>query len=154
MYTIEDYDKQKSRVLKYVLYKKRSKQEVKNKFCNDIKENMLEDIICELEENGYINDNNYIDRAVNEFIALNNLSIKEIKYKLISKGIPSGLLEDYINDKIEKLQEYEITSAKNIIVKKQNQMDEETIIQFLIKKGYRTSNIREAISRLSDEELS
>ena len=29
MYTIEEYDKQKSRVLKYVLYKKRSKQEVK-----------------------------------------------------------------------------------------------------------------------------
>ena len=154
MYTIEEYDKQKSRVLKYVLYKKRSKQEVKNKFYNDIEENMLEDIICELEENGYINDNNYIDRAVNEFIALNNLSIKEIKYKLISKGIPSGLLEDDINDKIEKLEEYEITSAKNIIVKKQNQMDEETIIQFLVKKGYRTSNIREAISRLSDEELS
>lgn len=154
MYTIEEYDKQKSRVLKYVLYKKRSKQEVKNKFYNDIEENMLEDIICELEENDYINDNNYIDRAVNEFIALNNLSIKEIKYKLISKGIPSGLLEDYINDKIEKLEEYEITSAKNIIVKKQNQLDEEAIIQFLVKKGYKTSNIREAISRLSDEELS
>jgi len=64
------------------------------------------------------------------------------------------LLEDYINDKIEKLEEYEITSAKNIIVKKQNQMDEETIIQFLVKKGYKTSNIREAISRLSDEEIS
>ena len=154
MYTIEEYDKQKSRVLKYVLYKKRSKQEVKNKFYNDIEENMLEDIICELEENGYINDNNYIERAVNEFIALNNLSIKEIKYKLSAKGIPNSLLEDYINDKIEKLEEYEITSAKNIIVKKQNQMDEEAIIQFLVKKGYKTSNIREAISRLSDEELS
>ncbi len=154
MYTIEEYDKQKSRVLKYVLYKKRSKQEVKNKFYNDIEENMLEDIICELEENGYINDNNYIERAVNEFIALNNLSIKEIKYKLIAKGIHNSLLEDYINDKIEKLEEYEITSAKNIIVKKQNQMDEEAIIQFLVKKGYKTSNIREAISRLSDEELS
>lgn len=154
MYTIEEYDKQKSRVLKYVLYKKRSKQEVKNKFYNDIEENMLEDIICELEENGYINDTNYIERAVNEFIALNNLSIKEIKYKLIAKGIPNSLLEDYINDKIEKLEEYETTSAKNIIVKKQNQMDEEAIIQFLVKKGYKTSNIREAISRLSDEELS
>ena len=154
MYTIEEYDKQKSRVLKYVLYKKRSKQEVKNKFYNDVEENMLEYIICELEENGYINYKNYIERAVNEFIALNNLSIKEIKYKLIAKGIPNSLIEDYINDKIEKLEEYEITSAKNIIVKKQNQMDEETIIQFLVKKGYKTSNIREAISRLSDEEIS
>ena len=104
MYTIEEYDKQKSRVLKYVLYKKRSKQEVKNKFYNDIEENMLEDIICELEENGYINDTNYIERAVNEFIALNNLSIKEIKYKLIAKGIPNSLLEDYINDKITQIQ--------------------------------------------------
>lgn len=153
MYTIEEYDKQKSKVLRYVLYKKRSKQEIKNKFYNDVNENMLEDIICELEENGYINDNNYIDRAINEFIALNNLSIKEIKYKLMAKGISSNLIDDYINDKIEKLEEYEITSAKNIIIKKQNQMEEEAIIQFLVKKGYKTNSIREAISRISDEEL-
>ena len=32
MYTIEEYDKEKSKVLKYVLYKKRTKQEIKNKF--------------------------------------------------------------------------------------------------------------------------
>lgn len=153
MYTIEEYDKQKSKVLRYVLYKKRSKQEIKNKFYNDVNENMLEDIICELEENGYINDNNYIDRAINEFIALNNLSIKEIKYKLMAKGISSNLIDDYINDKIDKLEEYEITSAKNIIIKKQNQMEEEAIIQFLVKKGYKTNSIREAISRISDEEL-
>lgn len=153
MYTIEEYDKQKSKVLRYVLYKKRSKQEIKNKFYNDVNENMLEDIICELEENGYINDNNYIDRAINEFIALNNLSIKEIKYKLMAKGISRNLIDDYINDKIDKLEEYEITSAKNIIIKKQNQMEEEAIIQFLVKKGYKTNSIREAISRISDEEL-
>ena len=80
MYSIEEFDKEKSKVLKYVLYKKRSKQEVKNKFYNTIDSQMLEDIIDELEENGYIDDNNYIERAVNEFKALNNLSIKEIKY--------------------------------------------------------------------------
>ena len=34
MYTIEEYDKEKSKVLKYVLYKKRSKKEVQNKFYN------------------------------------------------------------------------------------------------------------------------
>lgn len=79
MYSIEEFDKEKSKVLKYVLYKKRSKQEVKNKFYNTIDSQMLEDIIDELEENGYIDDNNYIERAVNEFKALNNLSIKENK---------------------------------------------------------------------------
>ena len=30
---------------------------------------------------------NIFGRAVNEFMALKNLSIKEIKYKLMSKGI-------------------------------------------------------------------
>ena len=86
MYTIEEYDKEKSKVLKYVLYKKRSKKEVQNKFYNAIENEMLHDIIEELEENGYIDDNDYIERAINEFMALNNFSLKEVRYKLMSKG--------------------------------------------------------------------
>ena len=65
MYTIEEYDKEKSKVLKYVLYKKRSKKELQNKFYNAIENEMLHYIIEELEENGYIDDNNYIERAIN-----------------------------------------------------------------------------------------
>ena len=38
MYTIEEYDKEKSKVLKYVLYKKRSKKEVQNKLQEIYKE--------------------------------------------------------------------------------------------------------------------
>ena len=90
MYTIEEYDNAKSKVLKYILYKKRSKQEVKNKFYNSIEEEMLNNIIDELEENGYIDDFNYVERAVNEYVALNNLSLKEVRYKLMAKGINSA----------------------------------------------------------------
>ena len=150
MYTIEEYDKEKSKVLKYILYKKRSKQEVKNKFYNSIENEMLNNIIEELEENGYINDNNYIERAVNEFIALNNLSLKEVKYKLMNKGISSNLIEDYISSHEEEMQNYEINSAKTIILKKQNSMDEDALMQFLVKKGYKTSNIKQAIELLDE----
>ena len=149
----EEYDKSKSKVLKYILYKKRSKQEVKNKFSSVISNEMLEEIIDELEENGYINDNSYIERAVAEFIALNNLSLKEVKYKLMAKGISSSLIEDYISENEEKMQEYEINSAKNIIIKKQNQMTDEEIMTHLLKKGYKTSNIRNAIKKIDDDEL-
>ncbi len=149
----EEYDKAKSKVLKYILYKKRSKQEVKNKFSSVISNEMLEEIIDELEENGYINDNSYIERAVAEFIALNNLSLKEVKYKLMAKGISSSLIEDYISENEEKMQEYEINSAKNIIIKKQNQMTDEEIMTHLLKKGYKTSNIRNAIKKIDDDEL-
>lgn len=151
MYTIEEYDKEKSKVLKYILYKKRSKQEVKNKFYSVIENEMLDEIINELEENGYIDDNNYIERAINEFMALNNLSLKEVRYKLMSKGIPNNLIEDYINSHQEEMQDYEVKSAKAIIIKKQNTMDEETTIQFLLKKGYKTSNIRKAIELLDED---
>ena len=150
MYTIEEFDTNKSKVLKYILYKKRSKQEVKNKFSGSIDSQMLADIIDDLEEKGYINDENYIERAINEFKALQNLSSKEVKYKLMSKGIPNDLIEDYINSHDEEMENYETKSAKTIIMKKQNQMDEEAIIQYLLKKGYKTSNIRQALELLDD----
>lgn len=148
MYTIEDYDREKSKILKYILYKKRSKQEVKNKFYNAVDSEMLNNIIEELEENGYINDTNYIERAINEFVALNNLSLKEVRYKLATKGIPNDLIEDYINQHQDEMQSYEINSAKKIIIKKQNTMEDEAIMQYLLKKGYKTGNIRQAIELL------
>ena len=32
MYTIEEFDKEKTRILKYILYKKRTEQEIRNKY--------------------------------------------------------------------------------------------------------------------------
>lgn len=148
MYTVEEFDKEKSKVLKYVLYKKRSKQEIKNKFYGTIDSEMLSDIINELEENGYISDENYIERAINEFMALNNLSIKEIKYKLATKGISNNLIDDYIMANRENLVEYEFESAKKIAIKKMSNMDEEQIIQFLLKKGYMKESAKEAVREL------
>lgn len=145
MYTIEEFDIEKSKVLKYVLYKKRTKQEVKHKFNNVIDEEMLHDIIEEIEENGYINDSEYIKKSINEFKVLNNLSIKEIKYKLYSKGISNNLIENYISNHLEELLEYEMDSARKIAIKKSNVMDKETISQFLSKKGYLKESINYAI---------
>ena len=92
---LEAYDRNKTKVLKYVLYKKRSVNEIIRKFEKDIDSNMLEDIIADLKENGYIDDSQYVQRAVNEFMALKNISLKQIKYKLLSKGIDQSLIEDY-----------------------------------------------------------
>ena len=150
MYTIEEYDKEKSKVLKYVLYKKRTKQEIKNKFSSSIEYEMLNDIVDELEEIGYINDNDYIKRSINDFIKLNNMSLKEVRYKLMAKGISNDLIDDYMQENEEMLEDYEIESAKKIIIKKQNQMEEDELIKYLLKKGYQTSNIRQAIEKMDE----
>lgn len=137
MYTIEEFDVQKTKVFKYIMFKKRTENEIRNKFRTQIQEEMLEDIIEYLKEAGYINDYSFIVKQVNEYMNLKNMSIQEIKYKLMTKGIERKLIEKYIKDNQEELEEYEKKSAKNIKIKKTGQMDEQEIKQYLYKKGYK-----------------
>jgi len=151
IYSLEEFakfEKVKSKVLKYVLYKKRTEQEVRQKFSKELEENILNDIIEELKENSYIDDYNYIERAINEFTNLKSLSIKEIKYKLYSKGIKSSLIDEYISKNIDDLQEYEVRSAYKLIIKKSNGMGEDEIKLYLLKKGYRDESIKDAFNLL------
>ena len=145
MYTLEEFDKEKTRILKYILYKKRSESEVRTKFSGSIDENLLEDIIEYLKQAKYIDDKEYIRKTVNNFIALKNLSIKELKYKLLAKGLNKNDIEDYIYENKEELEEYEIKSISNIIYKKSTSMEQDEIRQYLLKKGYKSENINKAI---------
>ena len=142
MYSLEEFDKQKTKVMKYIVFKKRTEQEVRTKFANTIEENMLEDIIEYLKDAKYLDDKDYIERAVNNIKVLKNLSIKEIKYKLLAKGLNKSDVEDYIYENKDELEEYEKKSAKNIFYKKQKDMDIEEIKQYLLKKGYSYDNIK------------
>lgn len=145
MYTIEEFDREKTRVLRYILYKKRTEQEVRTKFQKTIEENMLDDIIEYLKEAGYIDDKEYIRKTINNFIALKNLSIREIKYKLLAKGLSKNNVEDYIYENKEELEEYETKSARNLIYKKSASIEKDEIKQFLLKKGYKIENINKAM---------
>lgn len=145
MYTIEEFDKEKTKILKYILYKKRSENEVRTKFATTIEENLLEDIIEYLKQAKYINDKEYIKKTVNNYIALKNLSIKEVKYKLLSKGLNKNDIEDYIYENKEDLEQYETKSASNIIYKKATSMEQEEIKQYLLKKGYNIDSVKKAI---------
>ena len=145
MYTIEEFDKGKTKILKFILYKKRSENEVRRKFEKELDENMLEDIIEYLKEAKYINDSEYIRRTVNNFMILKNLSIKELKYKLLAKGLNKNDIEDYIYENKEELEEYEIKSISNIIYKKSLSMEQDEIKQYLLKKGYKSENINKAV---------
>ena len=150
MYSIEEFDKAKTKVLKYILYKSRSENEVRTKFQNEIEENLLEDVIEYLKEAKYINDNEYIRKTINNFENLKNMSIMELKYKLIAKGLEKDLIEDYFYENKEELTKYEINSASNIILKKQKDLDDFEIKNYLLKKGYKQDNINEAFETLKN----
>ena len=146
---LEKFDKLKTKVLKYIMYKKRTEQEIIRKFSSVDNQEILEDVIKNLKEIGYINDESYIERAVAEFMNLNNLSRKELKYKLMSKGINTNVMDNYFENNIDKLEYYEINSARNIILKKQYNMDEQQLIQYLLKKGYKIESIKKATNDIS-----
>lgn len=143
---LKEFDKMKSKVLKYALYKKRTEQEIRQKFAKELEENMLNDIIEVLRQNSYIDDNSYIERTVNEYIKLKKLSIKEVRYKLLAKGVKSGLIDDFVSNNIDLMNEYEQKSAYGIICKKRNMMEDNEIKLYLMKKGYTEDNIKAAFT--------
>ena len=115
--------------------------EVLEKFKNEDSD-ILDETIENLKELGYINDEKYVDRFMHEAIALKNLSIFELKFKLYSKGIKEEVIERYISENQEMLEEYELLSARNILNKKKDTQEFEEIIKYLHKKRYRQDTIK------------
>lgn len=145
-YSLVEFDNAKTKILKYVLYKKRSENEIIKKFENEFDLDLIQAVVSDLKEKGYVNDVNYIKRSVNEFMALRNLSLFEIKYKLMSKGIKTSDIEDYFSQNYEELIEYEKSSAKKIVQKKFSKMEEIDIKKYLMKKGYKSDSIKAALN--------
>lgn len=141
-YTMEEFDNAKTKILKYIMYKKRTEKEVRQKFSSSVDEILLDEVIENLKELSYIDDLKYVERAVNEFVAINTLSIKEIEYKLYSKGVNNDIIQQYIGNNIETLKEYEQKCAQKLYYKKQTTMERDDIINFLRKKGYTSETIR------------
>ena len=134
---LKEFDAQKTKVFKYITYKKRTEQEVRNKFRGQIDEDMLEEIIDYLKEAKYLDDYEFIEKQVREYMNLKTMSITEIKYKLATKGLDRKLIEKYIDNNCEVLEQYEQRCIEKIKLKKAGTMEEQDIQQYLYRKGYK-----------------
>ena len=145
----EKQDTLRNKMLKYIMYKKRTEAEVRNKFADE-DENMVEDAIEYFKEQKYIDDYSYVERSIKEFIALKNMSIKEIEYKIIQKGVNKNIVDDYICKNKNTMLEYEISSAKTIILKKQKNSEDQDIKNYLYQKGYMSESINIAFEEVNE----
>ena len=134
---LKEFDEQKTKVFKYITYKKRTEQEVRNKFRGQIDEEMLEEIIDYLKEAKYLDDYDFIERQVREYMNLKTMSITEMKFKLASKGLDRKLIEKYIENNYEELKEYEQRCVEKIKAKKAGTMENQELQQYLYRKGYK-----------------
>ena len=134
--------------MKYVVFKKRTENEVRNK-CKTLKydEENIDEIIEYFKENDYINDEKYVERYIQNVMRLKNSSINEIKIDLLRRGIDDSLIEKNIT---EELEEYEEKSAIILANKKIKTMELEKLKRYLLNKGFSYSNVSKAIDNLKD----
>ena len=75
---LEKIDKLKTKMLKYIFYKRRTDKEIIEKF-KDEESDIFEEAVETLKELGYIDDSDYVSRYIHDVMILKNISIFEIK---------------------------------------------------------------------------
>ena len=138
------------KVMHYVLFKRRTENEVRNK-CKLLKynEDKTEEVIAYLKEAGYINDKVYIQKYIANVKILKHISKNEIRMDLMRRGVNMDWIDDALAD--ESLEEFEIESATYLMNKKLRAGEElEKVKKHLRNKGYSYNNILKAIDNYNN----
>lgn len=135
------------KLMKYVVFQKRTVQEVREK-CRKLSytEEYTEEIIEYLKENEYLNDEKYVEKYIKNMMRLKSLSIFELKISLLKKGVLEDTIDSYMNQNKEELTDYEYESAKKIVMKKcKQEIEMEKVKKYMSSKGYSYDSIKEGI---------
>ena len=137
------------KLMKYVVFKKRTEKEVRQK-CERLKytEEYIDEIIEYLSENKYIDDVIYVEKHIKNIMALKKSSVYEMRIDLLKRGVPQEYIDAYMNTHIEELNDFENESARKLVIKKSKNMEIEKIKRHLMSKGYSYANIADAIDNL------
>ena len=139
------------KVMKYVIFKKRTEKEVRQK-CQKLQytDEYIDEIIEYLSENNYINDKVYVEKYIQNVMRLKTSSIFEMKIDLLRRGVDEDYIENYINKNCEELEEFEKESAIKLAKKKIASAEIEKVKKYLMSKGYKYDSISLAIDNLKE----
>ena len=137
------------KLMKYVLFKKRTVKEVREK-CKllGFSPEYIDEIIEYLEENGYLDDEKYVMKYILNIIKLKKKSVQEIRFDLLRRGIEEQIIEKYIT---EELRIFELKSAIELAKKKYKDCNDVLKVRkYLAGKGYSKEVIKKAIDSLGE----
>lgn len=138
------------KLVRYVLFKRRTESEVRNK-CNQLKyeEDYIEQVIEYLKEAEYINDKTYVEKYINNVKKLKHSSINEMRIDLMRRGVDSDLIDEGLSD--EELEDFELESAIYLVNKRMKSGEDiEKTKKYLMNKGYSYSNVSKAIDNFKN----
>ena len=138
------FGKALGRALDYIMRRPRSMKEVHDYAWRKQWEPMMRDrVIARLTEKGYIDDAKFADVWVRHRALGKPISERKLRMELKQKGVA----EDIINAALEKDEEFDEQEAlKRLIEKKRSRYpDEQKLIAYLMRQGYRYDDIRSAL---------
>ena len=145
-YTI---DQLKNKVLYFINYRMRTKQEVFNKLqkLNALSEDITI-IIEELVELGLINDEKFIEFFVREFFEIKKLGLSRVNLELQRVGFDSVLIQDSVQQYILQEDYSPEDEALDLIEQKYRTIlpEDHKIISFLGRRGFSYSIANNALN--------
>ena len=149
----------KQRAFRLLGRRMHSASELRRKLWNkDYEQKLIDEVIQDLKNNGYLNDENFIREFVAEKTKTKSWSTKKIKTELLKRGIESKLIDEMLKG---KQGDSEIENATKLARKKYDQLIKKKLeakelrnklSAFLFSKGFEYELIKEVISKLINDE--
>lgn len=140
----------KDSVLRKLLRRQHSQKEIVQ-FMQSKKaeQELIDQTIAELTQKGYLDDHKFAETWVRDRRSLKQRSNSMLRAELLQKGVEGSIIDEILSDS-----QTEQTEALLQLVKKKSTMtryqDEQKLIAYLQRKGFRYSDIREALNSLED----
>lgn len=156
--TYEDFtvalytERAKEEVMQYVVFSKRSSQQVRRKIQTKGYDDTIADtLIEELTEKGYLDDYKYCLKMIQKAVNTRIVSEKMLRYELACDGI--GEID--IDRAFEELEIDDFVLIKKAVDKKRrlsNSEDNKKLIGFLQRKAFSSEAIRYALESAEEEQ--
>ena len=149
----------KQRAFRLLGRRMHSASELRRKLWNkDYEQKLIDEVIKDLKNNGYLNDDEFIREFVAEKIKTKSWSNKKVKTELLKRGIESKLIDEMMKGHASNS---ELENAMKLARKKYDQLIKKNLetkdlrnklSAFLFSKGFEYDLIKEVCSSLINNE--
>jgi len=135
------------KALRYLGFRPRSVFEMRQYLIkNSFDQKIIDHTIKLLTNQNLLNDQNFCRSWINSRDLIKPTSSRQLFLELIAKGVDKEIIQQALSDRYPK----EIENIKLIIQKKQARYsDKQKLIQFLLRRGFKYSDIKLALDDLS-----
>jgi regulatory protein len=145
-----DYGKLFDRTLNLLSFRLRSEWELRD-YLNRKKAEpeIIEKIIDRLQHNGYVNDEQFAKRWVENRRLLKPISRRKLILELKQKRVPSDIIDNVLREDKSEIDERQI--LRELVEKKHSRYPDRTkFMQYLARQGYGYDDIKSVLSETTD----